>query len=222
MRGFVTGRAPNLDSDVALLATAVAEFHLAAAGHSSPGALQDSARGELTNFCLPLLQERADGLRFEPVASILHFIAEDRADRIDGLPRTLTHNDFQPKNVVIDEDRHVWFLDTEGLSSRSRMFDFYFFLLGDDHGSKLGDWSYFETAVRAYLEVAGPLSSEEQFLLPNVLAVKSAAVAAWAIEEVQNAPAERRGLLRDIHGVALDAVLLIHQERARIREAVQQ
>lgn len=216
MRTHLQGRPAQSSSDIEAVARAAAEFHGAATGHTNHATLQDHAPWNL-DFELSTLERLADPDSFRAVEPYLRFIAAERTVAIDALPRTLTHNDLQPKNLLMDGEL-VWLIGLEGATSYTRLFDFYFFLMGDDHGVHLEDWSHFERAMNTYTSAAGSLSDQERHLLPSVMAIKAAGVAAWSIAEVRNAPPFQRGRLRDIHQLALRAITVIDDNRDRIRD----
>ena len=139
-----------------------------------------------------------------PLRATLAAIAQRgarEAHLLDQLPLFLTHADFQGKNILSLPDADagqpgIAIIDAETAQVQSRLFDFYFLLMGDDGGSLLEDFAAFRALLAAYFEHARGLTGDEARLLGFALQAKAATIAAWTASEYHAAAPGRRQLYK--------------------------
>jgi Ser/Thr protein kinase RdoA (MazF antagonist) len=229
-----TGREARPLVDGRHLARGLGLFHRAAARSllvdPAPRSRRGSAGGLLKHFTLPTLSRAIkrglpdlDG-RLRGAREVTERISHRSARALDGLPVVYIHDDFQPKNVLLDERSDgrtmIRIIDAEQGSVQTRLHDLYFLYMGDDHGAALGDLSHFEDGMRAYQRLAGSLSDDERRLLPDALQFKAANVVAWACGQYPEVSPMRKVVLAAYLRSALDCIDHVERHRSEIQEIV--
>ena len=214
-------------------ARALGTFHeygwaaLRAAGRQNPRSIDHAAL--YPQWILPqLLAARSTGLGAAagPTRECLARLAERaarHAAELDRLPVFLTHADYQGKNIVALADAHagrprIAIIDTETAQLQSRLFDFYFLLMGDDCGAALGDFAAFRSLLASYFEHAPALNDDEARLLGFALQTKAATIAAWVAAEYDGAAPERQSVYRTWFAQALRCIQFIDEHADAIRD----
>lgn len=225
------GRDARPGRDSSTMARALGLLHHASieAVQANPtwGRREGYTRDTLATFTLPNLDSaELRGLpdpdrRLSSVREIVGWVLDHRAAAIDGLPAIYSHNDFQAKNVLVKprllSRSLVRIIDMESAAWQTRLADLYFLLAGDDSHSQLTNLRYFAANLLNYVRVAGPLTTAELHLLPNVLQCKAAGIAAWAAEVYPQGNSQRRTILATIFRSALQSVSVLHDRREEIR-----
>ncbi|MBK7470763.1 MAG: hypothetical protein IPI73_09170 [Betaproteobacteria bacterium] len=148
------------------------------------------------------------------------------AHLLDQLPPFLTHSDFQGKNMLSLPDGDagrpgIAIIDAETAQVQSRLFDFYFLLMGDDDGSSLENFAAFRALLAAYFEHARGLTGDEARLLGFALQAKAATFAAWTAGEYHAAAPGRRPLYKAWFLRALRCIQVIDERAAALRDAAE-
>ena len=225
------GREPALGTHGQTLSRALGLFHQVGAEvaqeHPEWTKPRGSTRDSLQYFVLPQFAsasgDSVTGLKTQLARSRsrMNWLLDHRADDIDRLPFTYTHNDFQPRNVLIRErprgDPVVRVVDAESGSWQSRLYDLYYLLFGSDTISFGGDLDPFSANMQAYVRTGGPLNKEEERLLPDVLQCKAAMIAAWAFRALSESPPKKQGLLQGYFETALGCIGVIDDRSVAIR-----
>jgi hypothetical protein len=226
---YFEGVEPDANLDRTLMIHGLSDFHSAAEqeidSHQSVH-FRSSIATSLASWILPLLEESTQKSQgslktlLEQATHLVRWIRQERADLIDRLPATLVHDDYQPKNLIVwkgaGNRRMLAILDTESCRVQSRLFDFYFFLTDDDQHKNFSDLSRLASSIRIYEERSRPLILDEVHLLPNVLQLKAARVAAWCC--LQDAATLQTGhYYRETLEAALGCIHFIHERRHEIR-----
>lgn len=124
----------------------------------------------------------------------LPVVLRDRIVKIDALPKSTVHNDFQAKNLLIDaRTREITVIDVDTAVEQTRLWDLVFLLIGSDEmhfatavsplespDQLLEDW---RSSVAHYARSCGPGGAfttggdgSEVHLAPNVLQIRMAHV----------------------------------------------
>lgn len=168
---------------------------------------------------------RAAGPLRATLAAIARRGARD-AHLLDQLPLFLTHADFQGKNILhlphCDAGQpSIAIIDAETAQMQSRLFDFYFLLMGDDGGRLLEDFAAFRALLAVYFEHACGLTGDEARLLGFALQAKAATIAAWTASEYHAAAPGRRQLYKAWFLRALRCIQVIDERAAALRDAAE-
>ncbi|MBK8741654.1 MAG: hypothetical protein IPM02_20040 [Betaproteobacteria bacterium] len=235
VRPFFDGSAAAAPGLRSAQAWALALFHehgwraLHAAGRGGRGTRYAQLFPEWIQPQLAAAFESGLGQAAGPLRATLAAIAQRgarEAHLLDQLPLFLTHADFQGKNILSLPDADagqpgIAIIDAETAQVQSRLFDFYFLLMGDDGGSLLEDFAAFRALLAAYFEHARGLTGDEARLLGFALQAKAATIAAWTASEYHAAAPGRRQLYKTWFLRALRCIQVVDERAAALRDAAE-
>ena len=169
----------------------------------------------------------------------LPVVLRDRIVKIEALPKSTVHNDFQAKNMLIDaRTREITVIDVDTAVEQTRLWDLVFLLVGSDEmrfvtaasplespSQLLDDW---RDSVAHYARSCGPGGaftrggdgSDEVHLAPNVLQIRVAHIMVHFMHRSNVSRGEEGHEATRLFKLAIEVWIWVFRQKDQIRKII--